>query len=241
MNRREFLHSTTALAAVAAFPSAPLLVAAGTPATARKMTIALVPGSIGVSVKPSMTITRKWDREVRIDSTLRSRTVRYGKFDSLVTRMYHESGTDNITLPFSYTLGIVITPTDKWTIAFDYEVKNFSDAELTSTSAGTITHPWTSKKAAMRLGVEYLASSMLALRGGFREDIQAFSPDGAAIADEPARGGIYSCGAGIDLGNILIDAGYEYSLLKYQDIYQSNVNYTTREQHHFMMEVAYRF
>ncbi len=51
MNRREFLHSTTALAAVAAFPAAPLLVAAGTPATARKMTIALVPGSIGVSVK----------------------------------------------------------------------------------------------------------------------------------------------------------------------------------------------
>ena len=51
MNRREFLQSTTALATVAAFPAAPLVGAAPTPAGARKMTIALVPGSIGVSVK----------------------------------------------------------------------------------------------------------------------------------------------------------------------------------------------
>ncbi len=197
--------------------------------------------SIGLSVKPTMTITRKWDRDVTIDSTLRSRRVRYANFDSLVARAYHESGTDNIRFPFSYTLGIVLTPTDKWTIAFDYELRNLGSVELTSSYTGTTTHPWSGNKAAMRLGIEYLASDLLALRGGFREDIQAFSPDGSAIIDEPARGGIYSFGAGINLGNIRIDCAYEYSLLKYQDIYQSNVNYNTREQHQFVMELAYRF
>ena len=93
----------------------------------------------------------------------------------------------------------------------------------------------------MRLGAEYRPSKMLALRGGYRDDIQAFSPDGSAIIDEPARGGIYSFGMGFFIENILIDFAYEYSLLKYSDIYQSNVNYNTREQHHVVMEVAYRF
>ena len=51
MNRREFLQTTSALAAVAAFPAASLVGADASPAPARKMTIALTPGSIGVSVK----------------------------------------------------------------------------------------------------------------------------------------------------------------------------------------------
>ncbi len=51
MNRREVLQTTSALAAVAAFPAASLVGADASPAPARKMTIALTPGSIGVSVK----------------------------------------------------------------------------------------------------------------------------------------------------------------------------------------------
>jgi len=195
--------------------------------------------SIGISVKPSMTLTRTWDREVSsIDSTRKSFPFR---IDSARTRTYSESGTDDLKYPLSYTLGIVVMPTDRWTIAFDYDVRNLGDAELTSSASGTTTHPWVSKKAALRIGAEFRADDMLALRGGYREDMQAFSPDGAAISDEPARGGIYSFGAGITLGNILVDVAYEYSLLKYHDIYQSNVNYNMREQHQFMMDVAYRF
>jgi long-subunit fatty acid transport protein len=195
--------------------------------------------SIGLTVKPSMTLTRKWDRDVvSMDTTRKSFPIR---IDSLMARSYHESGSEDLKFPFSYSIGLVLTPTDRWTVAFDYELRNLSDAEVTSSSYGVPTHPWTSNKGALRLGVEYLAGDMLALRGGYREDIQAFSPDGSAIADEPARGGIYSAGAGFTLGNILIDVAYEYSLLKYEDIYQSNVNFNTREQHQFMMEFAYRF
>ena len=47
MNRREFLHTTSTLAAMAAIPAS----IGATSSTGRKMTIALTPGSIGVSVQ----------------------------------------------------------------------------------------------------------------------------------------------------------------------------------------------
>jgi opacity protein-like surface antigen len=195
--------------------------------------------SIGVTVKPPMALTRTWDGDVtNIDTTKKPFPVR---IDSLTARRYHESGKDDLNFPLSYSLGIVLRPTDKWTIAFGYELRHLADVELTSSSNSTVSKPWVNNRGAMRLGAEYLASDLLALRGGYREDIQAFSPDGSAIIDEPARGGVYSIGAGIGVGHILIDLTYEYSLLKYQDIYQSNVNYNTRQQHQFMMEIAYRF
>jgi long-subunit fatty acid transport protein len=195
--------------------------------------------SIGVTIRPPMEITRTWDRDVAsIDTTRKPFPIR---IDSLTTRRYHESGKDYVNFPLSYSLGIMLKPTDKWTIAFDYELRHLADVELTTASSSTVQHPWANTKGAMRLGAEYRASNLLALRGGYREDVQAFSPDGSAVIDEPARGGIYSVGAGLALGNIFIDLAYEYSILKYQDIYQSNVNYNTREQHQFMMEFAYRF
>jgi hypothetical protein len=194
--------------------------------------------SIGVTFKPPMQVTRTWDRDVAsIDTTKRPFPVR---IDSLTSRSYRESGKDYLNFPFSYALGIVLKPTDKWTIAFDYELTHLADAELTTSSSSAVSHPWANTKGALRIGAEY-RGDLLSMRGGYREDVQAFSPDGSAIINEPARGGIYSVGAGIALGNILIDAAYEYSILKYQDIYQSNVNYNTREQHQFMMEIAYRF
>ncbi|MCX6138691.1 MAG: outer membrane protein transport protein [Ignavibacteriales bacterium] len=195
--------------------------------------------SVGAVVKPAMTLTRKWDRNVTsLDTTKKWFPIR---IDSLTARNYKESGSDKLEFPLSYTLGFILTPTDKWTIAFDYEVRSLGDMQLTSTSAAAALHPWINNRATMRFGVEYCADDMLALRGGYRQDIQAFSPDGSAIIDEPARGGVYSLGAGFAMGNILIDVAYEYWRLKFDDVYQSNTNYNSREQHQFMMEIAYRF
>ncbi|MCX6136403.1 MAG: hypothetical protein NTV54_02780 [Ignavibacteriales bacterium] len=195
--------------------------------------------SIGVTIKPSYTLTRSWEREVTsLDTTRKSFPVR---IDSLTTRSYHESGKENLNFPLAYSFGIILTPTDKWTIAFDYEVRGLANMELTGSTFTSSSHPWVNNYGIMRFGAEYRPGSMIALRGGYHEDIQSFSPDGSAVIDEPARGGIYSLGAGIVFDNILIDLAYEYSLLKYEDIYQSNVNYNKKEQHRFMVELAYRF
>jgi opacity protein-like surface antigen len=195
--------------------------------------------SIGITVRPPMTLTRSWQRNVTsIDTTRKSFPVRV---DSLTTRTYSESGTDDLKFPLAFSLGVMLTPTDRWTIAFDYELRQLSEATLTTTFKTGSSRPWANSKGTIRLGAEFRASDMLALRGGFRDDIQAFSPDGSAIIGEPARGGIYSVGGGFTLGNVLIDLAYEYARLKYQDIYQSNVNYNTQERHQFMTEIAYRF
>jgi hypothetical protein len=195
--------------------------------------------SLGVTLRPPMQITRTWDRDVTsIDTTKKPFPVR---IDNQTTRSVHESGKDYLDFPLAYSLGIVLKPTDKWMIAFDYELKHLADVKLTSASNSTVSNPWVNTKGAMHIGAEYCASNLLAFRAGYREDVQAFSPDGSAILDEPARGGVYSLGAGVSLGNIFIDMAYEYAVLKYQDIYQSNANYNTRQQHQVMVECAYRF
>jgi long-subunit fatty acid transport protein len=197
--------------------------------------------SIGIMVKPAMTLSRKWDRTVvniGNDSTSISFPLR---MDTLPSIRYLENGKDDVKFPLVYSLGLILTPTNKWTFAFDYEIRNLADVELNSQTNGTPAHPWVNSTANWRIGAEYRASDMLAVRGGYHEDTQSFAPDGSAIVDKPASGEIYSLGAGIRIGKFLIDFAYEYSLLTYLDIYQSNVNYNTREQHQVMMEFAYRF
>jgi long-subunit fatty acid transport protein len=194
--------------------------------------------SIGVTINPPMTLTRTWDRDVKsLDTT---RNVFPVRVDSLTSRSYHESGKDELRFPLSYGLGIVLKPASDWIIAFDYVMRNLADAELTSQAGSGSSRPWVNSKATMRLGAEYRPTGLLALRGGYRQDIQPFSPDGSAIINEPAAGEVYSLGAGFLFGNFGVDIAYEYSRLKYQDIYQSNVNYNTREFHKMFVEVAHR-
>jgi opacity protein-like surface antigen len=195
--------------------------------------------SIGITVKPAMTLSRTWDWDVTtIDTTRKPMPVR---IDEQARRSYHESGTDKVKFPLAFALGFALTPTDKWTFAFDYEIRNLANAEWTTQTTGTVARPWVNKSANWRLGAEYRVSDMLALRGGYREDLQSFAPDGSAIVDKPASGEIFSLGAGINVGSVLLNFAYEYSVLKYQDVYQSNINYNARQQHQVMVEVAYRF
>jgi hypothetical protein len=87
--------------------------------------------------------------------------------------------------------------------------------------------------------VEYRWDDWLALRGGYREVPQAFSPEGAALVGDPAVMSVYSVGAGMNLYGVEIDAAYEYAHLTYQDSWQSNVNYNTATQHRLLLEFGY--
>jgi hypothetical protein len=64
---------------------------------------------------------------------------------------------------------------------------------------------------------------------------------GSAILDEPVRSSVTTFGLGTQLLGFLVDAAYEYTALKYQDMWQSNVNYNLTEHHRFLVEVGYRF
>jgi hypothetical protein len=182
--------------------------------------------SVGGSVALPMTITRTY-----------SGTISSNTSASHTSEVYNRE--EKLKLPVRYTVGILLTPRAKWNISFDYGTSGFSDAEQLFDDGTTLT-PWIGGNA-FRLGTEFLPAAWLAIRAGFREEVQPFSPAGSAIIGEAAHASVTSAGAGVTIGMFIVDVAYEYSVLHYQDLWQSNINDNLHEQHRAFVEVGYRF
>jgi hypothetical protein len=182
--------------------------------------------SVGVSVTLPMTITRTYSGTISSDTTGSHVSVAY-------------NGEEKLKLPLRYTVGVLLTPRAKWNISFDYGTSGFSDTEELLAD-GTTLKPWIGGNA-FRLGTEFLPAGWLAIRAGFREEVQPFSPAGSAIIGEAAHASVTSAGAGVTIGMFIVDLAYEYSVLHYQDLWQSNINDNLYEQHRAFIEVGYRF
>ncbi len=182
--------------------------------------------ALGLTAALPMTITRSFDRTVTIDTAL-----------SVSSRK--ETGEESLKLPLRVGAGLILTPTDRWTVSFDYAMTGFATSEQTAAD-GTTSSSWVGSEN-YRLGVEYLAWDFLSIRGGYRQEMQPFAVVGAAILDEPVRTSVTTFGLGTEFMGVLIDAAYEYTGLQYQDMWQSNVNYNLTEHHRFMVEFGYRF
>jgi hypothetical protein len=195
--------------------------------------------SVGVTFRPGATLTRSWDRTISIvDTTVKSYPVR---IDSLAARQWSESGEDRLAFPHTLSIGIVLRPTDRWTVAFDYERRDLGAVERTGDGFAGIDRPWIGSTGEWRLGAEYRVADWIAVRAGYHEAAGSFAPDGAALVDQPVRSSVLATGAGLDLGAIGVDVAYEYRTLKYQDLYQSNINANATSGHRFLAEIAYRF
>ncbi|MBI5476185.1 MAG: hypothetical protein HY964_05540 [Ignavibacteriales bacterium] len=181
--------------------------------------------SIGISLRPDATITRKWKhvKESFVGNSKNS---------------VSETGSDKIKYPWFYTLGLAIRPSEKVNIGVDYAVQPYADAIYTP-AQGNELYPWVSSKA-FRVGIEYNYKKWLSLRAGAREEIEAFTPAGEGLIGDPASGAVYSAGVGLSFGNILVDCGYEYGTLKYNDMWQSNVNANSTDSHNVLLQVGYK-
>jgi hypothetical protein len=93
----------------------------------------------------------------------------------------------------------------------------------------------------IRIGTEYLVSDWLALRGGYRDEVQSFVPAGASLTDEPVHGSVFTVGFGVEIGSIRIDCAYQYMRLKYYDAWMSNTNYNSKYVHTISLETGYIF
>jgi hypothetical protein len=181
--------------------------------------------SIGVSVRLPGTITRAWDKTTT--------ETRDGTGTTFAT-----SGEDKVRLPASVSLGLALRPGKKWSIGVDYVMRGYQNAELTPGGGATV-HPWLGGSF-LRAGAEYRPLKWLALRGGYRDDLQVFAPDGTGLLNDPARGSVYSGGVGISLGRFGFDIAYEYSLLKYDETWMTNVNYNKVERNSIILETSVR-
>lgn len=182
--------------------------------------------SFGVTIRPGTTITQKVGGTVRIDTT-----------GSSVVQT--KSQTDKLELPLTYALGGSFGISERLRIAIDYVINKYGAATYVEGN-GITSHPWLDGTM-FRIGVEFQALDALVLRGGFREDTQVYAGEGAPIVSDPFRGYGLTAGFGLSVGLFSFDAAYEYSALKYEDRWLSNVNYNQRTGNSFVLETRVQF
>jgi len=181
---------------------------------------------VGATLALPLTITRSYERTFTIDTASSSVSVT-------------QSGEEKLKLPLRYSLGLVLTPTDRWTISVDYAMSGFKSSEQVNAD-GTVSTAWVGGND-LRLGAEYLAASWIALRGGYRQEVQPFAVAGSAIINEAVKASVTSLGFGLNVWDVMVDLAYEYYSLDYQDTWQSNINSNLTEQHRAVIGIGYQF
>ncbi len=182
--------------------------------------------SLAAAVKPPSTITRSWDRTITIDT-------------AGVVSQSARSGSDRLEVPISYSAGVLLTPASSWNIGIDYVVGQSGDAVYRVSDGAAGTKPWLSATI-LRAGVEYRAADWLALRAGYRDVARTFAPEGTGLIGEPVTGSVYTGGVGLSFGMLGVDMAYEYQKIKYQDLWETNVNDNIDIQRALMLELSVR-
>jgi opacity protein-like surface antigen len=179
---------------------------------------------LGFAIKPPTTITRKYTMETRTDS---------GGLSSTTT----VNTEDKLKLPWRGTLGLSAAVIKNVTLALEYEIRSYATAVYTKAD-GTESKPWRSSSV-LHIGAEYAALPWLAVRAGVRGQAEVFEPEGNPLIGEPVSYTVYSVGGGFLFGGVHLNLTYEYANMKYQELWQTNVNLNNETRHTIIADVAY--
>ena len=192
--------------------------------TGRELTLSALYRSravlFGITVKPPNTISRKYSGQVQTEG--------------VGTGTSTETGKDRIILPWRGTAGLSIMPKEGFLLAIEYEWRPYASAQY----KGGASRPWLSASL-LRFGVAYDALPWLVLRGGMRGQAEVFEPEGNPIPGEAVAYSVYSFGVGLSNSGFRLDFAYEYSLMKYQDVWGSAVSLNRMACHNFVANLAY--
>ncbi len=181
--------------------------------------------SIGLSVKPPLTITRTYTMQVSTDTT----------GTPVLSTI---QGEDKLKLPWRGTIGLSLTPKENLTVGLEYDYRPYESVKYID-SEGAETSPWLAASL-FRVGAEYMAAPWLALRGGIRGEAEVFEPEGNQIVGDPVTYTVYSAGIGVAFSGLFLNAAYEYSMMKYQDTWASAISKNSEQQHTIVVQLAYR-
>ena len=148
-----------------------------------------------------------------------------------------DEGSDEMRLPWSGSVGIAFAVRENLTFGFEYELRPYSTAEYTSPS-GETSRPWLSSSA-FRVGADFSPVEWLALRVGYRDEGEIFEEAGNALLGDPVRYSVYSVGLGFTIGTVRLNAAYEYAAMKYQDLWQTNINLNSMRQSTLTADISY--
>lgn len=180
--------------------------------------------SIGFAVKLPTAIIRKYTMQVATDTT----------GQPAVATIQSE---DKMKLPWRGTFGISLTPKENLAVGIEYELRPYEMGEYVD-SQNTETNPWLSASL-FRVGAEFRIAPWLALRGGMRGESEVFQPEGNYIEGEPVTYTIYSAGFGVYLSDFRLNVSYENSLMKYQDIWSSEISKNSERHHRIAAQLTY--
>jgi opacity protein-like surface antigen len=179
--------------------------------------------TFGFSARPPMKIRRSYSGSLFVDTT--------GVPSSTL-----EEFKDEVTLPWRGSVGVSIAVRGNLRLGFEYELRPYASAEYGGPFQST-DNPWLSTSV-FHAGLEYVAEPWIVLRAGVRGRAEVFEPEGNPIEDEPVRYSTYSAGCGFVLGPARLNVTYEYSRLKYQDVWGSAVSLNTDTQHSLVADLA---
>ncbi len=180
--------------------------------------------SVGFSVKPPSTIKRTYTTLIQSDTTGSSSRITV-------------NGEDKVRLPWRGTLGLSVSMLRNLTLALEYEIRSYASAVYTAAD-GTTSNPWLSSSV-VHVGAEYVPAEWLTVRGGMRGQSEVFEETGNPLPGDPVSYTVYSAGFGLTYAGLRLNVAYEYGLMKYQDIWESEVNINHNARHSIVVDVSY--
>jgi len=180
--------------------------------------------TIGLNVKPPMTVKRSFTSNVETDTTgVPSKSAVKGK--------------DEMQFPWRGTVGLSLMPTERLRFALEYDIRPYGSALYRATN-GAETNPWLSSSM-LHVGAEYTLSEWLVVRGGIRGRAEVFEAEGNPIVGEPVSHRVYTAGVGISYAGVKLNVAYEYSLMKYQDVWGSAISLNQDRRQTIMAGLSY--
>lgn len=154
------------------------------------------------------------------------------------------------SMPMMMGFGVAVKPTDKLTLAADYEIRSYSNSEFSY--QGYTDDAGMNDCNQLRAGLEYIfagSNAVFPVRLGFRTDPKTF--DGlkgtwASPDTSQASGTVITGGFGLIIGKMMLDLAYEYGMLKPTDISGDIAGYQVSaideyKTHNIMLSLIYHF
>jgi long-subunit fatty acid transport protein len=178
------------------------------------------------------------------------------KMDLTETNTYtnlptYGSGTETSTMdgaefsmPMMLGFGVAVKPTDKLTLAGDFEMRQYSNTNREYTYNGvsyTDTLNWENCNQ-FRVGMEYIFSgnnAVFPVRLGFRTDPRVYTGMyGDGTDTSQVVGKVFTGGFGLVMGKLMLDLAYELTMANHVDAEFSGVEVKADEKSHNIMASA---
>ncbi len=167
------------------------------------------------------------------------------------------SGTDvdqmsgaEFTMPMMIGFGAAVKPTDKLTLAADYEIRSYSNSEFSY--QGYTSDAGLNDCNQFRVGLEYIMAgpnAVFPVRLGFRTDPKTYDGFKGTLASpdtSQASGYVLTGGFGMVMGRMMLDLAYEYGKVTPVDV-SDNIGGTAfammaeQQTHNIMVSAIFHF